>query len=242
MASITNHLNEFQCLLAQLLDMGIKFDYEITRLWLLATLSDSWEILRGEAKTKVKRVEIKVEASRDRDKRILNAIIEARKTISKSVATSGNGRIEVVTLMICFMFRHEKEFFTSYNSNDFGVLKMGNDGLVQVVGIGDESSMIMVFVTLLVRLNELTDRMNQTLIERVRCLFSDAKLPRSFWGEAVYIAAHVINLSPNVPLQGDVPDTVWFGKYVSYDHLRVFDCKAFVHVPKYDRSKMDTKN
>ena len=30
-----------------------------------------------------------------------------------------------------------KELFTSYTSGDFGVLKMGNDGLVQVVGMGD---------------------------------------------------------------------------------------------------------
>ncbi|KAG6387429.1 hypothetical protein SASPL_152616 [Salvia splendens] len=31
----------------------------------------------------------------------------------------------------------KKEFFTSYTSGDFGVLKMGNDGLVKVVGTGD---------------------------------------------------------------------------------------------------------
>jgi len=30
-----------------------------------------------------------------------------------------------------------KEFFTSYTSGDFGVLKMGNDGVSKVVGIGD---------------------------------------------------------------------------------------------------------
>ena len=52
---------------------------------------------------------------------------------------------------------------------------------------------------------------------------------------------HVINLSPSVPLKGDVPDRVWFGKDVSYDHLRVFGCKAFVHVPKDERSKLDAK-
>jgi len=30
-----------------------------------------------------------------------------------------------------------KEFFTSYTSGDFGVLKMGNDGVSKVIGIGD---------------------------------------------------------------------------------------------------------
>lgn len=91
------------------------------------------------------------------------------------------------------------------------------------------------------QLNGLAERMNRTLIERVRCLLSDAGLPLSFWGEALLTVTHVINLSPVVILNGDVPDKVWYGKDVSYDHLRVFGCKAFVHVPKDERSKLDVK-
>jgi len=30
-----------------------------------------------------------------------------------------------------------KEFFTSYTSGDFVVLKMGNDGVSKVIGVGD---------------------------------------------------------------------------------------------------------
>ena len=51
----------------------------------------------------------------------------------------------------------------------------------------------------------------------------------------------LINLSPSVPLKGDVPKRVWTGKDVSYDHLRVFDYRAFVHIPKDKRSKLDIK-
>ncbi|KAL3835280.1 hypothetical protein ACJIZ3_003671 [Penstemon smallii] len=91
------------------------------------------------------------------------------------------------------------------------------------------------------QLNGLAERMNRTLVERVRCLLSEAKLSRSFWGEALNTVVHVINLSPTISLSGDVPDSVWFGKTVSYDHLRVFGCKAFVHVPKDERSKLDAK-
>ena len=54
--------------------------------------------------------------------------------------------------------------------------------------------------------------------------------------------AYVINLSPTVALQGDVPNRVWYGKNVSYDHLRVFGCKCFVHIPKNERSKLDVKS
>ena len=91
------------------------------------------------------------------------------------------------------------------------------------------------------QLNGLAERMNRTLMERVRCLLSEAKLPNSFWGEALLTAAHVINLSPVVALQSDVPNIFLYVKDVSYDHLRLFCCKTFVDVPKDERSKLDAK-
>ena len=42
----------------------------------------------------------------------------------------------------------------------------------------------------------LAERMNKSLVERVRCVLSEAKLPNSFWTEALNIVAYVINLSP----------------------------------------------
>jgi transposase InsO family protein len=91
------------------------------------------------------------------------------------------------------------------------------------------------------QLNGLAERMNRTLVERVRCLLSQSQLPNSFWGEALSTSVHVLNLTPCVPLQFDVPDKVWTDKDVSYDYLRVFGCKAFVHIPKDERSKLDVK-
>ena len=83
--------------------------------------------------------------------------------------------------------------------------------------------------------------MNRTLVERVRCVLSDAKLWNSFLAEALNVVAYVINLSPVVALDGDVPNRVWFDKDVFYDHLKVFGCKACVHVPKDEWSKLDVK-
>jgi hypothetical protein len=34
---------------------------------------------------------------------------------------------------------------------------------------------------------------------------------------------------------------VWTGKKPSLEHLRVFGCDSYVHVPKENRSKMDNK-
>jgi len=50
------------------------------------------------------------------------------------------------------------------------------------------------------QLNGVAERMNRTLIERVRCLLSHAGLPGSFWGEALNTAVHVLNRSPCIPL------------------------------------------
>ena len=53
--------------------------------------------------------------------------------------------------------------------------------------------------------NGVTERMNRTICERIRCMLSNAKLPNFFWGEAMRTTIDLINLSPSVPLNGDIP-------------------------------------
>ncbi|CAL9003904.1 unnamed protein product [Prunus brigantina] len=90
--------------------------------------------------------------------------------------------------------------------------------------------------------NGIAERMSRTIVERIRTMLSHVKLPKSFWGEALMTAVDLINLSPSAPLNGDVPNKFWSGKDVSYNHLKVFGCRAFVHIPKYERSKLDAKS
>ena len=68
-----------------------------------------------------------------------------------------------------------------------------------------------------------------------------AKLPKSFWGEAVNTTVYLINRSPSVSLDFDISQRVWTGKDVSYSHLKVFGCKTFMHVPKQQRLKLNDK-
>ena len=42
-------------------------------------------------------------------------------------------------------------------------------------------------------------------------------------------------------MEFDIPEKVWTGKDVVYNHLKVFGCKAFAHIPKEQRSKLDDK-
>ncbi|GAA0173954.1 hypothetical protein LIER_27449 [Lithospermum erythrorhizon] len=81
--------------------------------------------------------------------------------------------------------------------------------------------------------------MNRTIIEKVRCMLSHACLPRSFWGEVMCAAIHVINLSPTAVLKGKVPEEVCSGKERSYKHLRVFGCKKINDINKSKNNKVD---
>ena len=70
-------------------------------------------------------------------------------------------------------------------------------------------------------------------------MLSHAKLRKSYWAE--YTIVYLINKSPSVPLKGDVPQRVWIGREISYQHLRVFGCLVYMHVAKNKRSKLDNK-
>ncbi|CAL5337215.1 unnamed protein product [Camellia sinensis] len=83
--------------------------------------------------------------------------------------------------------------------------------------------------------------MNQTIVEKIRCMLKMAKLPKPFWGEAVRVACYLINRSPSVLLNFEIPEKVWSGREISYSHLRLFGCKAFAHVSKEHRQKLDDK-
>ena len=72
-------------------------------------------------------------------------------------------------------------------------------------------------------------------------MLSHAKLPQSFLGEAMRTVVKLINLSPSYPLEGDILERVWIGKFVYFEHLRVFGYRTFVHVPRDERSKLDNK-
>ena len=56
--------------------------------------------------------------------------------------------------------------------------------------------------------NGVAKRMNKTIEERIMCMLSHSKLPKSFWGKAMRTSIDLINLSPSVTLKGDVTERV----------------------------------
>ena len=81
--------------------------------------------------------------------------------------------------------------------------------------------------------------MNRTILEKVRCMLSNAGLGKHLWAEAVSYACHLINRLPSVAIGGRTPLEVWSGKPAAdYDSLHVFDCPAYYHVKE---SKLDPR-
>jgi len=78
--------------------------------------------------------------------------------------------------------------------------------------------------------NGLAERMNQTLLERVRCMLLGVGLPKSFWGEAVTTAAYLINRCPSTEIGFKTPMEVWSGKPTDYSSLKVFGALAYAHI------------
>jgi len=91
------------------------------------------------------------------------------------------------------------------------------------------------------QLNGVTKRMNRTIENKVRCMLQGANLPKSYWGETIKIIVYLINLTPSIPLDGEISEEVWYKKKASFNHLRVFRCKSFFHIPKDERKKLDVK-
>lgn len=82
------------------------------------------------------------------------------------------------------------------------------------------------------RQNGVAERMNRTILERVRCMLSNAGLwdKHGLWAEAASAACYLINRSPNSTIDFKIPEEVWTGKPVDYSNLRIFGCPTYAHV------------
>ena len=91
--------------------------------------------------------------------------------------------------------------------------------------------------------NGVSERMNRTLVKSARSMLRDADLPDSYWGDAIFYAAHILNRVPTRAVHGNAtPYELFTGNKPSVAHLRIFGCRAHVHVPDEKRHKLDAKS
>ena len=88
--------------------------------------------------------------------------------------------------------------------------------------------------------NGAAERLNRTLMERVRAMLQDAGLPDELWAEAAVTACYLRNRSP-VAGRDETPWELFFKVRPDVSNLRVFGARAYVHIPSQLRSKLDSK-
>lgn len=89
--------------------------------------------------------------------------------------------------------------------------------------------------------NGVAERMNRTITDRICCMLLDSGLGQEFWAEAANTAIYLIN---RMPCRDKIesPEGIWSNEKPSLKHLRVFGCRAFAHIPKQKRTKLDAKS
>ncbi|GKE48741.1 putative ribonuclease H-like domain-containing protein, partial [Tanacetum coccineum] len=91
--------------------------------------------------------------------------------------------------------------------------------------------------------NGVAERRNKTLIEAVRTMLADSKLPTTFWAEAVNTACYVQNKVLVVKPHNKTPYELFHGRTPTLSFMRPFGCPVTIlntidHLGKFD-SKAD---
>lgn len=77
--------------------------------------------------------------------------------------------------------------------------------------------------------NGVSERMNRTIMDKMRCMLAETGLEQEFWAEAASTAVYLINRTPNSVIKFKLPEEVWSGSKPDLSHLRRFGCTAYVH-------------
>ena len=78
-------------------------------------------------------------------------------------------------------------------------------------------------------------------MECARSMLKGKNLSNGFWAKAVNTAVYLKNRSPTKILESKTPFEALYGYKPTVKHLRIFRSKAFAHIPKEDRRKLDSK-
>jgi len=89
--------------------------------------------------------------------------------------------------------------------------------------------------------NGVAERKNRTIMNMVRSLLSNKKMPKTFWPEAVNWSVHSLNRSPTLAVKNIIPEKAWSSLKPTVDHFRIFGCVACIHVPDTKRRKLYPK-
>ena len=76
-------------------------------------------------------------------------------------------------------------------------------------------------------------------MEVSRAMLHDQDIPMHPWAEASRTTVYVQNHTPHRVLENKIPEQVFFGKKSEVNHLIIFGCPVYIHIPKEKRKKLD---
>jgi hypothetical protein len=82
---------------------------------------------------------------------------------------------------------------------------------------------------------------NRTLVECARIMMKGKNLSNAFWVEAINTTIYLKNKIPTRCLDNFTHFEALYGSKPTIHNLKVFGCKAFSHIPKENRRKLDAK-
>ncbi len=79
-------------------------------------------------------------------------------------------------------------------------------------------------------------------MECARSMIHAQGLDLEFWVKAMNMAVYIKNQCPTKALESRTPQEAWTSRKPDVSHLRVFGCKAFVHIPYEKRRKLESES
>lgn len=86
--------------------------------------------------------------------------------------------------------------------------------------------------------NGIAERLNHTIMDKVRSILSESGLDQTFWAEAASTAVYLINKSPSTAIEFDLPEEKWTSALPDLSGLKKFGCLAYVHT---DQGKLNPR-
>jgi hypothetical protein len=90
--------------------------------------------------------------------------------------------------------------------------------------------------------NRVAERKNRTRLEFAHSMMKGKNPSNAFWVEAINSAVYLKNRSPTRYIDNVTPFEAFNGSKPTVHNLKVFGCKAFAHIPKENRRKLDAKS
>lgn len=86
--------------------------------------------------------------------------------------------------------------------------------------------------------NGVAERLNKTIMDKVRSMLSESGLDKKFWIEAASTSVYLINMSLSSATDLNIPEERWTSPVPDLTGLRRFGCIAYVH---FDEGKLNPK-